>query len=250
MWQLIRYGHVRIAVFGPGGVGKTTLGHIVAGEQAEAVEGTNYQESLVTEKYRLQGDLHCTLFVPPGQGPRREESWPALRRQLINGRIAGVVNVVAAGYHAVGEIGLSGSYQTHRAYQKGMTIEEFLPAYLQVQRSEELKVLDEIRPHLCDADLRKLWMITLVTKQDLWWKEREDVGRHYLEGDYDRVIQQIAAARGARHFVHRYLPVSLISSNLRAGGTLLAEVASGYEDILRISRLRHFMDAIISLSKD
>jgi hypothetical protein len=62
-----------------------------------------------------------------------------------------------------------------------MTLEEFLREYAAVCRNRELDVLRRIEPHLSIADQRKTIVITLVTKQDLWWNNRLEVNKHYVE---------------------------------------------------------------------
>src|SRR5205807_662695 len=85
LWPLIKklrfwlkHGHMQIAIFGPGGTGKTTLGQILSGNLGPGASSTTYKESLDIENYSLTGDMVCSLLVAPGQHRRAEYTWPVL----------------------------------------------------------------------------------------------------------------------------------------------------------------------------
>ncbi|MFO0602182.1 MAG: hypothetical protein U0324_03355 [Polyangiales bacterium] len=65
VWSAVRHGRTRIAVFGIGGSGKTTLGRLLAGERPWE-ELASYAPSLIQEKYRREDDFFCRVVVPPG----------------------------------------------------------------------------------------------------------------------------------------------------------------------------------------
>jgi hypothetical protein len=94
---------------------------------------------------------------------------------------------------------------------------------------------------------KKIWMITLVTKQDLWWKDRNEVRRHYMEGPYNEQIKEIANKRGQQNFAHEYLSASLVISNLGTGaGELLAPTTGGYDQNIQFANLRQLFDAVLN----
>jgi hypothetical protein len=130
-----------------------------------------------------------------------------------------------------------------------MTASEFLEAYLNYNRDGENKALQELVPHL-KAAKGKLWMITLVTKQDLWWPERYTVEKHYKLGEYQFFIDDIVRSKGAEHFSHNYYSVSLIPENLTTkDGTVLAATIAGYDQPIRIANLTRFMHGLNDLIK-
>jgi hypothetical protein len=61
-------------------------------------------------------------------------------------------------------------------------------------RKREETVIEKLEPYLLTAK-RKIRKLTLLTKQDLWWKERAAVQKHYEEGTYGRVINRIQEGR-------------------------------------------------------
>lgn len=98
----------------------------------------------------------------------------AIREALAaKGGISGVINIVSYGYH---------EYHLDRGsvFNADGSIR---PEYLQRHRQEEISQLSEWNS-LLGSPLTAKWLITLVTKADLWWDHRKDVVDHYKTGPY------------------------------------------------------------------
>lgn len=243
IFNLLKNGELKIAIFGAGGTGKSTLGKLLSGEFELSGLLQTYQESISIEQYKLESNKIGSVIVAPGQ-KRREDTWDDLLRTLVGGKIKLIIHVVSWGYHSFGEF----SYTQHRLYQSGMTLEEFLREYAAVCRNRELDVLRRIEPHLSIADQRKTIVITLVTKQDLWWNNRLEVNKHYVEGAYEQLIQNIRNQRGANNFIHEYRSTSLVMENFLSGDNeLLIPTTQGYVQRLKVANFRYFLNAIESL---
>lgn len=243
IFNLLKNGELKIAIFGAGGTGKSTLGKLLSGEFELSGLLQTYQESISIEQYKLESNKIGSVRVAPGQ-KRREDTWDDLLRTLVGGKIKLIIHVVSWGYHSFGEF----SYTQHRLYQSGMTLEEFLREYAAVCRNRELDVLRRIEPHLSIADQRKTIVITLVTKQDLWWNNRLEVNKHYVEGTYEQLIQNIRNQRGANNFIHEYRSTSLVMENFLSGDNeLLIPTTQGYDQRLKVANFRYFLNAIKSL---
>lgn len=243
IFNLLKNGELKIAIFGAGGTGKSTLGKLLSGEFELSGLLQTYQESISIEQYKLESNKIGSVRVAPGQ-KRREDTWDDLLRTLVGGKIKLIIHVVSWGYHSFGEF----SYTQHRLYQSGMTLEEFLREYAAVCRNRELDVLRRIEPHLSIADQRKTIVITLVTKQDLWWNNRLEVNKHYVEGTYEQLIQNIRNKRGANNFIHEYRSTSLVMENFLSGDNeLLIPTTQGYDQRLKVANFRYFLNAIESL---
>lgn len=243
IFDLLKNGELKIAIFGAGGTGKSTLGKLLSGEFELSGLLQTYQESISIEQYKLESNKIGSVIVAPGQ-KRREDTWDDLLRTLVGGKIKLIIHVVSWGYHSFGEF----SYTQHRLYQSGMTLEEFLREYAAVCRNRELDVLRRIEPHLSIADQRKTIVITLVTKQDLWWNNRLEVNKHYVEGAYEQLIQNIRNQRGANNFIHEYRSTSLVMENFLSGDNeLLIPTTQGYDQRLKVANFRYFLNAIKSL---
>jgi len=233
-------GRVRIAIFGPGGVGKTTLGYYLSGGHLSDFHDQKYQESINIEKYSFDGNVICDLLVPPGQARRQEYTWTRLFQSLASGEVQGIINIVSAGYHSFSEL----SYQETQYYQEDMSIEDFVQAYRQSSMQRELDVIERLTPRLCDAKA-DIWMITLVTKQDLWWDQRESVKQHYMEGEYNQFIEQIKHQRGSQNFAHEYLSASLVMSNMvTPQNEVLASTVAGYDQNIQFANLQKLNEMI------
>ena len=209
IFQLLKDGELKIAIFGAGGTGKSTLGKVLSGKLDLNSLLQPYQESISIEQYKLDSNVVGSVIVAPGQ-IRREDTWDDLFRTMAGGKFKLIIHAVSYGYHSFGELG----YTQHRLYQNGMNSDQFVDVYSRECRNRELDVLRRIEPHLSIADQKKTVLITLVTKQDLWWNNRLQVQDYYKNGNYENLIQDISNKKGSINFVHEYQSASLVMENL------------------------------------
>ncbi|PZV28186.1 MAG: hypothetical protein DCF12_00185 [Snowella sp.] len=245
LFKRIKDGELAIAIFGAGGTGKSTLGKYLSGKLENSQLSSGYQESISIEKYILDSNVIGSAIVVPGQ-ERRQDSWDDLLRTISQGKISLIINVVSWGYHSFGEL----SYQQSSLYKSGITNQEFLKVYTEEHRQEELQALTKIIPHLSVADSkkRKILLITLVTKQDLWWHDRLKIQDYYQKGEYENKIQAIRNKLGSSNFIHEYCSASLVLENFISGeNELLVPTTQGYDERLKFANLRNFLNVIESL---
>ena len=245
LFKRITDGELAIAIFGAGGTGKSTLGKYLSGKLENSQLSSGYQESISIEKYILDSNVIGSAIVVPGQ-ERRQDSWDDLLRTISQGKISLIINVVSWGYHSFGEL----SYQQSSLYKSGITNQEFLKIYTEEHRQEELQALTKIAPHLSVADSkkRKILLITLVTKQDLWWHDRLKIQDYYQKGEYENKIQAIRNKLGFSNFIHEYCSASLVLENFISGeNELLVPTTQGYDERLKFANLRNFLNVIESL---
>jgi hypothetical protein len=232
-----RHGYATIPVFGGGGVGKSTVAQILAGAAPDAAY-SKYEESLWTEVVPLTGDIPGALKVAPGQLARVDRHWPDLFKSLSNGKSIGLINVVSYGYHAL-EIN---TIEESSAWKPGMSMPEFKESYTKSRQQIELQLLEELIAGL-SATTTKIWMVTVINKQDLWHKETADVLKYYQEGEYSNSLGRIEGRMGSRAFQHEYIPACLAISNLTTGsGQIVSKSVGGYDVNLR-------NDSLAKLSK-
>lgn len=241
----INYGNEKIIVVGAGGVGKTTLGRVLSGE--EVVAGEEYEESINTEIFSYEGKIFGSLLIAPGQGRRRTHSWPSLRNQIAKGEIVGVIFVVAAGYNSLREI----EPHEHTIFKQDMTDEEFMHAYRNYNLERELRILkDELAPSLIDAP-KRLWFVTAILKKDLWWKRRTEVIDYYQKGKYSKAVSEIAAKRGGTKLPYECVAASLLIENLvTRGGRNLAETCAGFDSEKQLDSVREVCRIVSELIVD
>jgi 50S ribosome-binding GTPase len=203
-----------ILLVGASGTGKTSFRDHIFGETTEI----NRYERTTVVMPRL-GKLqkhHLKLIDTPGQNyarAQRERRKAILQAQ--QSRRLGIVNVVSFGYHegvtdardAVDELGNARS------------------TFLEEKRKDELHQLTEWTEILCGEGGAAKWIITLVTKSDLWWtREAEQTVMHYYAaGEYFR---RLGAAQRINHAVLPYCSVHKLFYGA-------ARMSGFYSDVLR-----------------
>ena len=121
------------------------------------------------------------------------------------------------------------SFEEHDVYRNGMTGHQFLQTYADARRSVEIETLQQLIQGM-SAVTNPIWMITLITKQDLWWDHRTAVRKYYESGEYGRIIRKLAQEIGERRFQHEFIPVSLTLSSLASqNGDVFAATTQGYD---------------------
>lgn len=237
--------HPGILVLGAGGAGKSTLGRILSGDYNFLLDSPGeYRESISVEEYELQGDPKTAIWVPPGQLHRRDATWTDLLADLAAGKFRGIILVNAHGYHTLGQL----SYKETRLY--GETGKAgFLVAYLDDRRAEELAVLRKLTEAARPIQ-GKLWMLSLVSKQDLWWPKRSEVESHYRDGEYGTAIGELQAHLGKLRFRHEFAFASLVISNFVTGQKeTLKRNTEGYDQNLQIASLRRMFETVAALKQ-
>jgi hypothetical protein len=214
-----------ILMIGPGGTGKTTLARTLSGQMLDWLIGEDwkYAESYFEEHYALLSDPQVELIVPSGQEFRRPASWADVRRDVSNGRYAGIILVASFGYHTFSGQG----FKSHRLFDGSK--ERFMTRFLEEKHKEEIAVLEQIKPALETAP-GKLWVLTAVTKQDLWWSRRQEVDEIFTSGVWGSMLRDVASKRDEQTFTSEVAFVSLLPANLEdPEGIELARTAAGYD---------------------
>lgn len=231
-----------ILIIGAGGVGKTTLAAILSDEfDWLTSDPWEYQESYGIEEYALSDDPRTRIVVAPGQTIRRAATWPDLERDVTNGKYRGVILVGAFGYHSL----LRGSYKDHELFAGRR--EEFLIAFLNECRRDELAIQQRIASALVNAP-GKMWVLTVVTKEDLWDAERPEADRFYTGGECATVFAPVLATKGATTFRQERVATSLVISNFTTGlGEVLRQNTAGYDhrrSVESVRRIQEVLDAL------
>ena len=223
----------KILILGPGGVGKTTLGQFLSPPSEDAAADGKYIESISVERYSLKDDKKVQIVVLPGQAHRIEATWTNILAELRDGKYRGVILIQAYGHHAIGNF----DYKNHKLYDAKQGDEAFLRAYL----AECVKLEENILERLCNEiqkTHRPLWLLTLVTKQDLWWNDRDDVERYYTSGNYGAIMQRCAGGKQSHEFRHETAFVSLILHNLTTErNQILKTTVAGYDQPMQIESI-------------
>jgi hypothetical protein len=231
----MRDGKTVIAVFGPGGVGKTTLGTILADDFSPEKLAQDYVDTPDTEKIWLKSNDSQSILIAPGQRERVLMHWPAIQTSLTKANRPIIINVVAWGYH------------TPRK-SVPITVGQ-IEEHISAARDEELRVFTDL-VNFFTQTTGPLTLITLVTKEDLWWSDRDAVKSHYESGAYAEQIARLQAAKGTQNFHHEYAYISLMSRNMKSStGEVLVPITQGYDIEIRDAGYQKFVQTLEGILK-
>ncbi|MEM1043315.1 MAG: hypothetical protein AAGI91_11885 [Bacteroidota bacterium] len=230
-----------VLIIGPGGVGKSTTARLLSGDHDTLLDTqTEYLESLGVERVPLADDENVELVIPPGQRHRRDSTWSDLEAGIAGGEYRGIVVLTAYGYHSLGN-----SYKENRLYTGDES--EFMSQYLESSRADEVSVYKRLAPFIKSCD-KKIWLLSLVTKQDLWSDRSREVVHFYEEGPIGEIVVDISSALGGKMFRHEMTPVSLVIYNFTTGkGEVLAPTVAGYDQAAQAHSLQRFWETLIAL---
>lgn len=178
--------------------------------------------------------------VPPGQTARRENTWADLLANLSAGKYRGVILVSAYGYHSI----TPNSYKDHELYAGNK--DAFLTSLLGTNRQDELDILRRLVPHLT-ASGGKVWLLSVVSKEDLWVDDRQSLER-WLSDEYSTQVASIARQKGIATFRHELIPVSLVIGNfVTQSGEVLRKNTAGYDHKRSVESIRRLLEVIDAL---
>jgi len=165
----------RILVLGASGAGKTNLLDSLTSAVPKAIDALNRTE--FAERRSIRVARQPFIFVDtPGQQLHSSRRVRAIREGMSAG-LSGVLNVVSYGYH-----------ETRMGKREAFTrAGEVGKRFLEDRRADEIAAVREWAPILGDRDVLK-WLITVVTKADLWWTDKEDILQYYERGPYFQAL--------------------------------------------------------------
>jgi hypothetical protein len=221
-----------IAIFGAGGVGKSTLGHFLDEKFDPRTTPKPYLPSPDTEEYYLKSNPSQSIFVAPGQ-EGRSGGMGKLLGDLAQTKRLVIINIVAYGYHAPDV-----EYKGH------------IENYFEANRKMEIEKWQELTGMLT-VPSASIKLITAVVKEDLWYPNASAVKAYYEEGEYAQILQQLRSRRGEMHCPHEFVYVSLTSHNLTdTSGRILATIVAGYDDVPRRNAQARLMDILERFTKN
>jgi len=167
-----------IVVLGATGTGKSNFLATIQGIESEIFDAFN--RSHIRELHQLKiSKFRFNFYDTPGHQANFSERINAIREALRQHRI-GIINVVSYGYHDYDVI------ETTKIINKAGVVKD---SFLHEHRKDEISLLSEWMP-LLGANESDDFLITLMTKADIWWDIRKEVERYYTSGDYGAVIRR------------------------------------------------------------
>jgi hypothetical protein len=164
-----------VLILGSTGTGKTNFVQSLTEIVPKAISHMNRTEFVKTHAIKIAKEPFNVIDTP-GQVLHSSRRVKAIREAIGKGAI-GVINVVSYGYH-------EGRTARSEALTARGRIKE---SFLERNRRQELLDLDDWKVLLGGPETTK-WLVTVVTKADLWWSQRSDVLDHYQTGPYYRAL--------------------------------------------------------------
>jgi hypothetical protein len=94
----------------------------------------------------------------------------------------------------------------------------------------------------------KLWFLSVVAKEDLWWPDRREAAAFYTSGEYAATIAQLAMVKGQQDFRHEAVAASLVINNFLGGeGEVLSRNVEGYDHRQQVATLRRLFEVLNAL---
>jgi hypothetical protein len=220
-------GKETLLILGSTGAGKTNL--IVSLNSAAglvpAIWREDRTEATMKQNVRISQQPFRVIDTP-GQDLHQSDRLREVREAAARPQIR-IINVVSYGYHEY-------ATQTSNAVtEDGHPRPEFLKRH----RDEEIAALREWITSLGDRSITK-WVLTAVTKADLWWDDRVTVLDHYASGEYADTIKSIDS--GLQHSVLPYCSVThRFYDKVNINGS--------FDDAQRIRANIHFLEQLAAM---
>ncbi|MEW6347887.1 MAG: GTPase domain-containing protein [Thermodesulfobacteriota bacterium] len=229
LWEKIRAllrGRKRILLLGASGAGKTQFVESIADALTDRL--SPIQRTVAVEKRKaIIHDYPFLMLDTPGQRMDEAKRKKAITEAIGTG-VEGIINVVCWGYHEADEADRSKAIPS-----KGNLIAK--PDYLKERRDIELELLSEWVPWV-DAGVSN-WILTLLTKADLWWPDNDNaIRRYYEDGEYATIIRPTAIS----HSVVPYCSVIEPFYGTRTGGR--------FGDHQRAALRHHLLETLVRMS--
>jgi energy-coupling factor transporter ATP-binding protein EcfA2 len=171
----------RILVLGASGAGKTQFLHSLKERNSPRLN-QRQRTTTVHKSYTVIDEYPFLMFDTPGQVLDEAKRKTAIA-EAIKGRMHGIINVACYGYHEAAEAG-----GDQALIEKGPGIAKV--SFLRERQEVERNLLSEWVPFL-DGETTP-WVLTVVSKADLWWPEHAEIQRYYAEGEYAQALGDLA----------------------------------------------------------
>ncbi|RIJ24418.1 hypothetical protein D1224_09330 [Henriciella barbarensis] len=202
-----------VLVLGASGTGKSAFLKKIIGDEP-FIHRHQRSPDVETESGKL-GNCLFRLQTTPGQVDEvHSKNRIGAIREAAASKNLGIINVVSFGYH-------EGLADTKEVFDGA----EVRASYLEGRRDLELKLANEWSNFLCGQGGAAKWIITVITKADIWWgtELQPAVMEYYSNGAYVKALGQGA------NLPHSVLTYSTL--NQKFYGVL--PLSGQYEDDLR-----------------
>lgn len=180
IWNKYCRPRIRVLIYGDSGVGKTQFLNTLTGNNAYTVQRTRS-----VQKYFLtlsSGRVVEFLDTPGHQtaGVIRGETLDEMTR----GKINGIINLVDYGYQDSDEL----QKNPDRAFN--VDTKDVKESFLNENRKLEMSRTEEFVGRI-NPGVKIDWIITVINKADVWFSDKDDVLKHYTQGEYAKLLSSL-----------------------------------------------------------
>jgi hypothetical protein len=223
--EVFRKRH-QVIVLGTTGTRKTNFLESLKTSMPLAIDTMNRTEFV--EKNRINVDREPFTFIDtPGQVGHQARRAEAVR-QVLKGGATGIINIVSYGYHEYTRP------QETVFDANGAIREDFLEEHCAV----ELEALKDWNELLGDPTTSP-YLITVVSKADLWWDKHEEVIQYYQNGEYFQVLG------GAKNLNPVVLPYCAVFHKFYGRGPMTGMVDDADRQKMRTNLVHHLLMAVM-----
>lgn len=168
----------KILLLGCSGAGKSQFVNSLS-DKVEIIQRT--QRTLTTEKTKVNfEEISLMIIDTAGHKERKQLRKQEIKQILIEEKAKGLLNVVSYGFHEF-------DIDTLNKVKEPFT-NKISESFLAQNRELEVEQLNEWVSLLELTNVE--WVITLVTKADLWWDSHNEVREFYENGAYAEVLKK------------------------------------------------------------
>lgn len=163
----------KILILGASGSGKSQFIESLKNSKGlVVVPRTHESESMKIDFFDYPIEVRDT----PGHESKKELRLIELDRLILQ-PVEGIINVVSYGFSEAPEAG------RNIAIKNKILDKDFIIKNREYEIEQINEWVNRVRPNR-----NVKWIITLVTKADLWWENYEEVNEHYTNGSYGKKI--------------------------------------------------------------
>lgn len=186
-----------VLVLGASGTGKSSFLNVIYGKEP-SIRRWDRTEDVKNISGKIEGSYFLFTDTPGEDLHEARRKFKGIQSAMGRNHI-GIINVVSYGHHEgkkpINEI----------ATEAGISSD-----YLNVRRKKEIDLLKEWAPLLCGRGGVCDWVLTLVTKADLWWTEQkhQEILSHYDSGFYYETLKSHIDEIETPHLVRPYSSIN------------------------------------------
>lgn len=179
-YWIIYYFHspINVILFGESGTGKSQLANCITGNNLTSKKRTR----VITPKtFTLPNGRRIKIMDTPGHKTYTTQRKELCQKYINKKKVRGIINIVSYGYHetdAADEV---------KIFKTGTS--EVKEEYLRENRNREIEQINEWIDYIIHENVQ--WIITIINKADIWYKDYSIVKNFYENGDYSSKLKEL-----------------------------------------------------------